>query len=185
MKNYVICKVCGYVMEEGTVKDLCPACGVSAKAFEPYKSRLNPKRSKILDIHMHPIILHFPQAVVVFSLLLLALIPVTNGPLKEFVTISAKFNTYILPFCIIGGTLSGILDGKYRFRKATTPILKIKIALSCVFFVLSVAAALVLYMNPISNGIIAITGLLILLATVCAVVLGKIGSRLIGTFFPG
>ena len=43
MANLIRCKACGYVTREGKIKDVCPACGVPAKMFEPYT---DPYRKK-------------------------------------------------------------------------------------------------------------------------------------------
>ena len=66
MKDYVRCKACGYIMERSKLGDKCPACGVSATMFEPYDDKLSEKRRRLLDIHVHPIVVHFPQAFAAF-----------------------------------------------------------------------------------------------------------------------
>ena len=184
-KKYVICKVCGYILEEKELHDICPACGVLAKAFEPYKPKINFKRERILSLHLHPIILHFPQAVVVFSLLLIMLIPFFKGEWKDYITICAKFNTFLLPLCILGGFCSGLIDGKIRFKTVKRPILIKKIILSCIFLVLSIAAALILLLAPLNLTINILIIVLLLAATMIAVIMGKIGSRLVAPIFPG
>lgn len=185
MKNQVICKVCGYIMEEGSVHDVCPACGVSAKAFEPYKSRVSEKRSKILALHLHPIILHFPQAAVTFALLLLLLSLVTGGALHDNLVIAAQFNVLILPLSVLGGFASGLLDGKIRFKSVMRPILKLKIVLSCVFFALSIIAAVVIVAVPLTQTILLLETALILASTALAIILGHIGGDLINAVYPG
>src|SRR3972149_10318207 len=61
----VRCKVCGYVMPEGKLRDKCPACGVAAKAFEPWEDPLSEQRRRALALDLHPIAVHFPTAFVV------------------------------------------------------------------------------------------------------------------------
>jgi len=156
-----------------------------AKAFEPYKPKISEKREKVLSLHMHPIILHFPQAVVVFALLLAILIPFFHGDWKDYVIICAKFNTFLLPLCILGGFVTGLIDGKYRYKSINRPILVKKIFLSCVFFALSVIAALILLLAPLSTGMNILLIVLLLAATLIAVVLGKIGSTLTIPIYPG
>ena len=66
-----ICRPCGYVLKESELGDVCPACGLPRKVFEDYKERMSPGRSKILQLDLHPIAVHFPQSMLVLSLLAL------------------------------------------------------------------------------------------------------------------
>ncbi len=70
MKKYVRCKVCGYIMVESDLKDRCPACGLPKTVFEPYVSNISSRRKFIIDQHIHPIVVHFPQ---VFVMLIVAM----------------------------------------------------------------------------------------------------------------
>ena len=184
-KNYVMCMACGYLMLADEHHDVCPACGVASKAFTPYKSKVSEKREQVLGLHLHPIILHFPQAVVVFAFLLLALLPFLDGDAKDFITICARFNTVLLPLCILGGFLSGLLDGKIRFKSIGRPILKVKIMYSCLFFVLSIVAAVVILLQPLTIGINLLLLVLMAAAMIIAVILGRIGSKLTSCVLPG
>ncbi|MCI0523539.1 MAG: hypothetical protein L0Y37_07800, partial [Bacteroidales bacterium] len=65
MKELVRCKPCGYVMEAGKLKDVCPACGMPAKAFEPYRERVALNRLFVLSLDMHPIAIHLSQTFVI------------------------------------------------------------------------------------------------------------------------
>jgi len=184
-KELVVCKVCGYVMEKGQLHDVCPACGVAAKAFEPYKTKVSPQREKILSMHMHPIILHFPQAAVIFGLLLAALLLVIPESWKEYALICARFNIYLLPLCVLGGYLTGLIDGKVRFKSLKRKILIQKMLMGCVFFVLSLSAALLLFLVPFTRELNFLIVFLLAAASADAVVLGKIGSKLTNAVYPG
>lgn len=185
MKKYVICKTCGYIVEAGKIHDVCPACGAPAGAFEPYKSNMKKKREKILSLHMHPIILHFPQAVVVFSLLFIVASIFLTGPAYDVFIMGAKINTILLPLCVVGGLLTGIIDGKIRFKSATTPLLKNKIILSVLFLITSLAAALIIVLVPITTTVLLILALISLISTVVAIILGRMGSGLVNAAYPG
>ena len=39
----VRCRACGFIMEEEKLGDVCPACGIPRKAFEPYKETMSKK----------------------------------------------------------------------------------------------------------------------------------------------
>ena len=72
MGQLVICKACGFIMLEEKLGDVCPACGVLKKMFEPHNDRVSEKRRKVLEMHIHPIMVHFSQAFA-FSVFLLAI----------------------------------------------------------------------------------------------------------------
>jgi hypothetical protein len=140
MKELVKCKACGFIMEKGKVKDKCPACGVPKKMFEPYISDISEKRALILNAHLHPVIVHVPQSFA-FIVLLATLIYFFSIPYKNEIFSTIKILSLILPVIIIASLLSGLLDGKVRFRKVTTPILSKKIFYGTLFFVFSIGMA--------------------------------------------
>jgi rubredoxin len=184
-KEMVICKVCGYVMEKDQLHDVCPACGVSSKSFEAYKSKVSPQRESILSLHIHPIILHFPQAAAIFGLLLTILLLIIPESWKSYALICAKFNIFLLPLCVLGGYLSGLLDGQIRFKSLKRKVLIQKMFLGCLFFILSLVAALLLLLVPFSTGLNIILIVILMAAAGVAMVLGKIGSKLFTAVYPG
>lgn len=184
-EKLVICKVCGYIMKESDVKDVCPACGVPAKAFEPYQPKISKERERILSLHLHPIILHFPQAVVVFAFLLSLIAPFFHGQWYTYVEICMKFNVFLLPLCILGGFLTGLIDGKMRYKSIHRPILMKKIYLSIVFLGLSIIAAGITLFATLGTAIFVLLDLLLLIDMIVAIVLGRIGSGLTQPIYPG
>lgn len=147
MANLIRCKACGYVTCEGKIKDVCPACGVPAKMFEPYTDPVSQKRRLILGLHIHPIMVHFPQAFTVTLFILAVLSYVTPPAIKESLIVSIKVISFFLPYFIILSLLTGLFDGKIRFRKLTTPFLKRKIVIG---LLLSYPSPLLLL--PFQNG---------------------------------
>src|SRR5512133_2306047 len=127
MANLIKCKACGYVTKEGTVKDVCPACGVPAKMFEPYTDPVSEKRRRIIDLHSHPVIVHFPQAFALTLFILAVLLFIAPSQIKDALFYTMKVISFFLPFFIVLSFLTGLLDGKTRFRKISTPFLKKKI----------------------------------------------------------
>jgi len=184
-KELVVCKVCGYVMEKGQLHDVCPACGALAKAFEPYKAKVSPQREKILSMHIHPVILHFPQAAVMFGLFLSFFLLVIPESWKANALICAKFNIYLLPLFVLGGYLTGLFDGRTRFKSLKRKILLQKMLMGCVFFILSLAAALLLFVVPFTRELNILIVFLLVAAATDAMVLGKTGAKLIGAVYPG
>lgn len=179
------CKVCGYVMETHKIGEVCPACGVPAKVFEPYKLTMSEERYKMLSLHLHPIILHFPQAFVVVAAGMLILSFLFTGELQSQIFTIIKFNLLFLPLTVVMGAATGIKDGQLRFKKLSPPALQFKIKLSVGFLVLSLATAVLgmVWDYTVINRVILLV--LTLVQTGIAVMLGRAGAKLIESFIPG
>ena len=65
-KTLLVCKACGYKIKSRNLKNVCPACGVDKKFFEPLNDNISPLRRKILELHLHPIVVHFSVAISIF-----------------------------------------------------------------------------------------------------------------------
>lgn len=186
-KRLVICSVCGYLMEEGALHDECPACGVSKKAFTPYTDKVKPKRRKILDLHMHNIIVHFPQAFALFMLFLLAALYIIKDPLRAEFAVTAKVLAIFLPLSVLVGLVSGMIDGKTRYKRLNTIIFKRKIIVGIVFLLCSIGVTILMLAPGFTPG--SSNHLMVLaLVAVCggaSVFLGHNGGRLAGTEVPG
>lgn len=184
-KKQVICSVCGYIIKVGYQGDVCPVCGVAKTAFQPYVDKVSQKRRKILDLHMHNILVHFPQA---FSLLMLFLIFMTfflRGLLKSEFMVTTKILSVFLPLSVLVSIISGIIDGKNRFKRITTPILKKKIVVAILFLVFSIGVLLILNVSNLQQS----WRLILLVLTGCCALsslfLGYNGGRLSGKEVPG
>lgn len=186
MANLIRCKACGYVTKEGNVKDVCPACGVPAKMFEHYTDPLSEKRRRIIDLHSHPIIVHFPQAFALILFILAVLFFIAPSQIKDALSYTMKVISFFMPFFVVLSFLTGLLDGKTRFRKVTTPFLKKKIIIGLIFFITSIALAALAFTEqfPATPALEYFT-LLTIIAAGCTVLLGFIGGRLVEAKFPG
>jgi len=123
MSGLIRCKACGYVMNESHLKDLCPACGLPKTVFEPYTKKIAARRKFVIDQHLHPIAVHFPQVFLLLALILPVLALIVNDPVRAEMLIIAKWSILVLPFTVLGGLVTGLVDGKIRFKKITTPLL--------------------------------------------------------------
>ena len=180
-----ICKPCGYVMKESELTDVCPACGLPRKVFEQYKERMSPGRSRILRMDLHPIAVHFPQSLLVFLLQALLLNFMFPQFYPEVLISTAIFTAVLFPFTVLGAFLSGLIDGKLRFKSVTTPILKKKIIYSSVMFAASLFTPFIAW-----GGIYDLSARLWLLvcgsvALFCAIMLGHAGKRLMNIGMGG
>lgn len=180
-----ICKPCGYVMKESELGEVCPACGLPKKVFEHYKERMSPGRRRVLNIDMHPIAVHFPQTTLIFGLQALIINLIFPDFFPEVLLGTARFTAVIFPFTVIGAFVSGLIDGKIRFKSLKTPILKKKLNWSIIMTIASLATPVIAW-----NGIDDVqTKILLLLvssiALVCGIVLGHVGKRLMNIGMGG
>lgn len=184
MKKYVRCKACGYVMDEALLKDKCPACGIPKVVFEP-DIKISPGRRFMLDQHLHPISVHLPQVFLLLILVMPLLSLAVSDPLRSEFLIIAKWAIFALPITVVGGIVTGLFDGKLRFKKLTTPLMINKIIAATFLQILSLAIwALYLYQGFAAGNLWLIVGLTAV-ATGCAIYLGRVGSSLFSSILPG
>lgn len=168
-------------MEADKLKDVCPACGMPRKAFEPYRERVALNRLFVLSLDLHPIAIHLSQTFVFLIpalLLFTRFFPEVHNELFVNVLI---FSVYAFPLTLITAILTGILDGLFRFKTLTPPILRLKILFSSIITLL--ASALFFTAKAGNYGLITI--LLSLGCLFCAVRLGMLGKHLIDVILPG
>lgn len=186
MAELIRCKSCGYVMEAGKLHERCPACGVDAKMFEPFTDPVSEKRRLILGMHIHPVLVHFPQAFAFFFLALCLAVFAVTGPLKDMLVSTMTVVAVALPFVVLAAFLSGLVDGKVRFRRYSPAFLRIKITAGSVFFAASLAIAVIALKCPVETFS---CGLLLtalgLIAFACSIPLGIIGAWIVTAIFPG
>jgi len=185
MKKYVRCKVCGFIMEEKNLKDVCPACGVPKTAFVEFKYNISEKRQQVLSLHLHPISVHFPEAIAVFLAGFICLSFIMSGSLSNDLIIVNKTLAIIFPITIIAASISGIYDAKVRFKKLSPPYIKIKIYLGIALFVSSILTLILIQSSSYSTVVKAILVVLAFVNLGLSAVLGKIGGTLIDSKMPG
>ena len=186
MKEMVRCKSCGFIMEKGKLRSKCPACGVPDKMFEPYSEKIAPLRKFILSLDIHPVFVHFPQAFTVTVLLLSLFAMVVQGHIREQIVCADTVLGIVLPFTVLLAFCAGLLDGKIRFRRVTTPLLIRKMTFGSLFFLLSCgifAAILALPLTALST--LLSIACLSFVALGCATYLGMMGVSLLNSKFPG
>lgn len=182
-KQYEICRVCGYVRTAGKGGD-CPACGVRETAFVPFRHKASFNRRTFLKLDVHPVAVHFTISYTAVTALLFVLLLFTDKLLG--VPIQGIFDLQItfLPLLIASGGITGLIDGKIRFRKIKTPYLLRKIVFGCILLVTSVILFFVHVINQGDNTFFLIEGLLIFVAFILASYLGWIGAELICPIVP-
>lgn len=185
MAELVRCRPCGYVMRADKLGDVCPACGLSRKVFEPYREKVSSNRLLVLNLDLHPIAIHFSQTFVGAIPLLFLFTAIFPNFYFDELTIVNIVMIIALPLTMIVALLTGLIDGYTRFKTFNTPMLVKKIVLSGIVTLLSGIASILV----ISDGLTANNKLLIVLlmlgSLVCAIILGLIGKGLLNIILPG
>ena len=185
MKTYIRCKVCGFIGDEKEMKDFCPACGVPKTAFESYKYNISDKRLKMLGLHLHPILVHFPQSIAFLSLVFIIIAFAAKGTLGADMMTVVKLLSVLLPVSVLISAAAGVFDAKLRFKKKCGPRVKQKIIFGALFFVLSGVSAFMINTEVFGTGgkiTIIIIGVL---CFGCSGLLGKLGGTLLDAKLPG
>jgi rubredoxin len=181
MKELVRCRPCGYVMEANKLGDVCPACGMPRKVFEPYRERVSLNRLLLLNFDLHPIAIHLSQALVILIPLLAAVTYLFNNFYPEILKSVLIFSVFVFPLTLVLAIITGIIDGLTRFKTLATPLLRRKIFASLVIFLSSI---LLFFVAPDEKySLITIVLSLFCLAT--GIQLGLWGKKLINVILPG
>lgn len=179
MKNNLRCSVCGYIGEEGRIKEVCPACGAPFESFRSYLYGISEKRLRRLNMHLHPILVHFPQSLAILSFAFVVLIFLTSGEIQTRLLLIEKILSIALPFTIIAAMAAGVFDAKVRLKNVVSRIRKQKIQLGSFFLVFSGIAAVLINYEVFSVFGKSVILFLSFLGVVFGAVLGSKGSSLL------
>ena len=180
------CRSCGYVAAGGKLKDVCPACGVPRKMFEPWTDPVGGKRQALLEMNLHPMVIHFTVAFTAstFALSLFSLF--FPRFLAGLATNMLVVMTAVLPLTVLAGWAAGMVDGRIRFRRLATPLLVRKAVMGGSVFLETLAAAVLLFTFGLEPGWVRIAIAVLLGLSLGAVaVLAKIGVSLLCARSPG
>jgi uncharacterized membrane protein len=180
------CRSCGFIMEESRAGEVCPACGVPRKMLEPWADPVSEKRRRLLGFDIHPILVHFPVAFTVSALAVCLFSLVFPEVFRLGMTALLRALLAALPIVTAAAFCAGLLDGKVRFRRVTTPLLRRKILLGGILFLSVLAAALLTFLvGPYVPWVRIADALLLAAGLAAASGLGLIGSKLVSALFPG
>ncbi len=187
MGKRVRCKVCGYVMRADRLGEICPACGAQRKVFEPYEDPLSPERRRWLELDLHPIAVHFPVAFSASLVALAALPLLIAGQARELLIHTAQILSLVTPLLVAAAFLTGLADGKTRFRRVNrSPFLRRKILYGIALFVFSTGLAPLIWLGSLRMAALgAVTILVAAGALLFAFLQGLIGKQLLNAAFPG
>jgi hypothetical protein len=181
MKELVRCRPCGFVMEAGKLGDVCPACGLPRKVFEPYRERVSLNRLRLLNFDLHPIVIHLSQSLVIAIPLLVILQSFFSSFQPEVIKNVLIFSVFIFPFTLVMAIITGIIDGLTRFKTLATPLLRVKIIFSIIILTLSI---IMFFVSRNENNYV-LTIILSILCFGAGFQLGLWGKKLINVILPG
>jgi len=181
MKELVRCRPCGFVIETDKLGDVCPACGMPRKVFEPYRERVSRNRLVLLNFDLHPIAIHLSQALVIAIPVLAILMMAFKQFQPDIIKNVLIFSVFIFPFTIVLAIITGIIDGLTRFKTLATPILRVKIIFSLIILTLSVA----MFFTTLRLNLYVLTIILSILSLGAGFQLGLWGKKLINVILPG
>ena len=180
----VRCKVCGFLMPEGSHHDKCPACGVSSKMFEPYTDPVGEARRRWLKLDLHPMAVHLPTSFCVAVLVFAFAGLFFTADAHSLLWSTTKIIATVFPLVMAIAIVLGLLDGAKRFRRIfNSAILKRKIVYGSSLFVISVALAVIVWMDStpfqIAAVVLAAGGL------VFVILLALLGTSINNAAMPG
>jgi len=181
MKELVRCRPCGFVMEADKLGDVCPACGLPRKVFEPYRERVSRNRLMLLNLDLHPIAIHLSQTFVIAIPIFVMLRSFFSTFQPELVNNVLTTAIVVFPFTLLLAIMTGIIDGLTRFKTLATPLLRVKIIFSIIILILSV----LIFFTARDQGKYIITLILSILSLGAGVQLGLWGKKLINVILPG
>jgi hypothetical protein len=168
-------------MEADKLGDVCPACGLPRKVFEPYRERVSLNRLKLLNLDLHPIAIHLSQSFVIAIPILAVLTHFIPSFYPEMLKNVLVFSISLFPFTLALAIMTGIVDGLTRFKTLRTPLLRVKIIFSLIILVLSVS----MFFVSRNGSHFIFTIILSLLSLAAGIQLGLWGKKLINVILPG
>ncbi|MFX1478083.1 MAG: rubredoxin-like domain-containing protein [Promethearchaeota archaeon] len=183
MVQLLRCKVCGFIIKESKLGDKCPACGVPKTAFEPYKEKVSEKRKRILDLEIHPILTHFTVGFSVFSFILTLLTMIFPTFFRNEILNTIDILNVSLPIFVFLTLISGIFDGKIRFKRIITNQHVKKMIIGSVLLALAISIGVISFFLMTETILIPLL-IISLFCVICAGLLGLIGKTLKCIAFP-
>jgi len=181
MKELVRCRPCGFVIESDKLGDVCPACGMPRKVFEPYRERVSRNRLILLNFDLHPIAIHLSQALVIAIPVLAIITAIFTQFQPDLLKDVLIFSVFIFPFTLVLAIITGIIDGLTRFKTLATPILRVKIIFSLIILSLSLG----MFFTTMHGNLYSVTIILSILSLGAGFQLGLWGKKLINVILPG
>jgi uncharacterized membrane protein len=154
--------------------------------MESWKDPVAEGRRFVLSFELHPIIDHFAVSFVAAAFVLSLFVLLFPQLYRQTATGLLRGFVGVLPFAVLAAFISGLIDGKARFRRTSTRALSRKKIIGATFFVVSAGAAALLFLaGPFETWVREACAALLAAGVVCASLLGRLGSALAKAVLPG
>ena len=197
------CQVCGYIHKGDNPPDKCPVCGADKSQFieisigdksdEPTSTKSTAENKLmtlsslssltqdiVLEHHLHPISVHFPNGVIPISFLFILLSTLCTCP--NLIT-AAFYNTVIIMFSMPIVLITGYIEWKKRYGGYLTNLFITKISCGILVWILSIILSIWSYIQPsmrhTDQGVSGIYILFYLIMLIAAGIAGHIGGKLV------
>ncbi|NHJ39918.1 hypothetical protein [Candidatus Hodarchaeum mangrovi] len=183
--GYEICKVCGFIRPAGK-GGICSACGARERAFIPFEHKASKNRREYLKFDVHPVIVHFTVSYTATMVILFLINEfITDNILGMEISPALDLIILLLPLLVMLAGITGLIDGKVRYRKLLTPYLRLKISMGVALFIDSLFILLFHIFIASQNGLFFILKVILILAAIgLASGLGWFGTKLVGFIVP-
>ena len=140
----------------------------------------------MLNLHLHLMVVHFPQAFTV-TVLALALSPlIFRGSARALLEDTLKILSLLLLPAAAAAFGAGVIDGRLRFKRLRrSPILLRKLILASLLFLASLGLALLLWFGHGADSANVPVIVLGLIAAGCSIGLGRLGMQISTSEMPG
>ncbi len=192
MVNYMMCRLCGFIVKGTVPPKVCPVCGAPLTAFVPIKRNVEEKRLKFLEMDLHPISTHFSigGAVFLVALFLVNLLSPTHSLVILGINLGyggvLDFFVILEPIFVALTFVLGLFDGKMRYKKLQTPWLRYKTYLGA-FAIVAAVLVLVFHFTSGAGSIVsllALEGVGIFVLIGLGTILGLLGGKMVCPIVP-
>jgi hypothetical protein len=136
-------------------------------------------------LDLHPIAVHFPQAFAAIIPPFILLGVAVGQTIGSDLLATVRVVSVLMPLTVAAAITAGLIDGRTRFKKLSTPIIIKKMTTGSILLILSAATAAVaitygtdypgrLFLLILSLGCIA-----------CEIILATLGKTIINAKLPG
>jgi uncharacterized membrane protein len=130
-------------------------------------------------LHIHPILVHFPQSLAFLSLVFIIIAFITQSRISgDFITVE-KILSIVLPVSVFIAVGAGVIDARTRFKNKFGPFLKQKILLSAIFLASSIITSVLINQEVFNVLGKASVVILSIVSFSCSGMLGKKGGALL------
>jgi uncharacterized membrane protein len=154
--------------------------------MESWKDPVPEGRRFVLSFELHPVIDHFAVSFAASAFVLSLFVLVFPQLYSQTATGMLRAFVGVLPFAVLAAFITGVIDGKARFRRVSTRALNRKKIIGAVHFIVTVGtAALLLSTGSFETWVREACAALLAVSVVCTALLSRQGAALAKAVIPG